>query len=126
MYRSYSKICVPWVSTSRLVLVEGNALLPDEIAPLLRSRERGVWLIPTQPFQERSYARRMWVPGILQQCASPEVAFRNWMGRDAAFARWVAKQVHDHGLTSIRVDGSHSVEQIADRVASHFGFLAAK
>jgi hypothetical protein len=109
------------VSNSRHVLVEGTALLPDEIAPLLGSRERGIWLIPTQPFQEHNYERRVWVGSILQQCADPKLAFRNWMRRDVAFARWVARQVHDQGLTSIEIDGSSGVEQIADRVAGHFG-----
>ena len=108
------------VSNSPRVLVEGTALLPDSIAPLLTSYERGIWLIPTQPFQEHNYARRMWVDGILRQCADPQVAFRNWMRRDAAFARWVARQAHNRGLTSIEIDGSRSIEQIADSVARQF------
>jgi 2-phosphoglycerate kinase len=109
------------VWSSRLVVVEGSAVLPDEIAPILRCRERGMWLIPTLEFQRHNYARRNWVGGILQQCADPDIAFRNWMERDARFAQWVAGQVRDQGLASIEIDGSRSVDQIADVVARHFG-----
>ena len=103
------------------VLVEGSSILPAEIAPMLMKNTQAIWLLPAPAFQAQNYARREWVEDILRQCADPVAAFRNWMARDAAFASWLAKQIRDLGLRSIEVDGSRSIEEIADVIVSHFG-----
>ncbi len=47
------------------ILVEGNSLLPDSLAPFLFDRRRALWVIPTEAFQRRNYPNRgEWVQYI--------------------------------------------------------------
>jgi hypothetical protein len=110
--------------TDRPLLVEGTALLPRQVACVLAERSRAIWVVPTAGFQTGHYARRDWVPGVLEQCDDPEAAFRNWMERDAGFARWLAAEVNALDLELIRVDGKQTIEENAEAVASHFQLSA--
>ncbi len=108
------------------ILVEGNSLLPDNLAPLLQDRRRALWVIPTETFQRRTYPNRgEWVLHILSQCSNPEQALQNWMDRDVAFAAWIEERVKDLGLAHFTVDGVQTIEQNAQRVIDFFG-LAGK
>ena len=102
------------------VLVEGTALLPRQVAGVLDKRTRAIWVVPTADFQREHYSKREWVCRILEQCDSPEAAFRNWMERDAEFARRVAAEVSELGLELLRVDGKRTIEENASKVATHF------
>lgn len=104
----------------RNVLVEGTALPPRDVAGVLTDRRRALWVVPTADFQREHYSKREWVCRILEQCDSPEAAFRNWMERDAEFARWVAAEVNELGLELLTVDGRRTIEENASTVASHF------
>jgi hypothetical protein len=108
----------------RPLLVEGSALLPRQVARVLAARRRAIWLVPTAGFQTEHYARRDWVPGVLEQCDDSEAAFHNWMERDAGFARWLAAEVNALGLELLRVDGKQTIEENAGTVISHFGLAA--
>jgi hypothetical protein len=108
----------------RPLLVEGTALLPRQVAGVLADRSRAIWLVPTAGFQTAHYARREWVPGVLEQCEDGEAAFRNWMGRDAEFARRLAAEVDALGLELLRIDGEQTLEETAGAVASHFQLSA--
>lgn len=109
--------------TDRPLLVEGTCLLPAYVMPYLAGPRHGLWVVPTEAFQRRRYPQRgAWVQGILQQCADPDAALRNWMDRDVAFARWVAGEVRARGLRVMEVDGSRTIAQGADEVAAHFGW----
>lgn len=100
------------------VLVEGTALLPELVQPYLAEPNRGVWIVPSEPFQRRMYPQRGgWVKGILASCRQPEAAFRNWMERDAAFGRWVLSEVERLNLVGLVVDGSRTIEQNVLQVA---------
>ena len=104
----------------RPLLVEGTALLPRQVAGLLPDRNRAMWIIPTADFQREHYSKREWVAGILEQCDDPEAAFRNWMARDAEFARWVAAEASALGLGLLRVGGRRTVDENATAVAAYF------
>jgi hypothetical protein len=107
----------------RPLLVEGTCLLPACVMPHLASPRHGLWVVPSEAFQRMQYPRRgAWVQGILQQCADPDAALRNWMDRDVAFAAWVADEAKAHGLAVMDVDGSRTIAQGADDVAAHFGW----
>jgi hypothetical protein len=104
------------------VIAEATALLPGLVVDHLRDRNQAVWLVPSEGFQRSHYRNRdPWVEGVLGKCSEPERAFANWMGRDAAFARWVAASVMDLGLHGMDVDGSLTVAETAALVAGHFG-----
>jgi hypothetical protein len=107
----------------RRTLVEGSAVLPADVAPLLGRRAEAVWLLPTAEFQARHYAQRPWVEGIVRQCADPGGAFERWMARDQRFARWLRREVRDAGLTSISVDDGRGPDEMAQVVAQHFGLV---
>ncbi|HEU5102840.1 MAG TPA: hypothetical protein VFU22_27650 [Roseiflexaceae bacterium] len=103
------------------ILAEGMALLPDLVAPALPSPNRAVWLIPTPDFQRERYPKRgAWVQDILQQCADPDLAFRNWMDRDIESAQIVADEAAKRGLRIIQVDGRQSIASIAATVEEQF------
>lgn len=102
------------------LLVEGTALLPRQVAGVVADRNRALWVVPTAEFQLEHYSKREWVCRILEQCDNAEAAFRNWMGRDAEFARWVTAEAGELGLELLRVDGTHTIEENAATVASYF------
>jgi len=104
------------------LLVEGTALLPKEVVGVLTSRNQAIWAVPTADFQREHYTRRDWVSGIVQQCDDSELAFQNWMGRDIQFARWIIAEAETLGCEVLMVDGQHTIEENALRIAAHFKF----
>jgi 2-phosphoglycerate kinase len=102
------------------LLVEGTALLPAQVANVLFNGSRAIWLVPTADFQRAHYSRREWIQSILAHCSMPEVAFDNWMERDIRFAQRIAAQTRAAHLELFRVDGSRTIEQNAQAVATHF------
>jgi 2-phosphoglycerate kinase len=108
------------------LLVEGTALLPRQVAGVLAERNRAIWVVPTAGFQTEHYSQREWVHSILEQCDNSEVAFHNWMERDAEFARWLAAEVDALGLELLRVEGRDTIEENAMKVASHFQLTAGE
>jgi hypothetical protein len=110
----------------RHTLVEGSAVLPGDVAPMLGSRAEAVWLVPTREFQAQHYAQRPWVDGIVRQCADPSGAFERWMARDERFAGWLTQEVRGLGLTYIGVDGGRGVTEMAEVVARHFGLIGSE
>jgi hypothetical protein len=90
------------------------------LAGVLADRSRAVRVVPAADFQREHYSKREWMCRILEQCDSPEAAFRNWMERDAEFARRVAAEVAELGIELLPADGEHTVEENAAKVASHF------
>jgi hypothetical protein len=107
------------------LLVEGTALLPRQVIGVVAKRNRAIWVVPTADFQREHYSKRKWVCDILAQCDDSEAAFNNWMMRDVEFAHWVAAEVNVLGLGLLQVDGRHTVEENAIRVANHFQLAAA-
>lgn len=106
---------------TRMVLVEGTALLPGLVAPLLSDTRDALWMVPTGRFQRETYPKRgEWVNQVLATCEDPEAALKNWMDRDVAFARWVLSEVERLGLISLVVDGSNTIADNAEVVAAHF------
>ena len=101
-------------------LVEGTALLPDQVSSLLQQRHQAIWIVPTAAFQRERYASRGdWVQSILSHCGDPERAFQNWMERDVAFAQWVIKRTSALGLEWMQVDGTRTIAENASLVARH-------
>ena len=107
-------------------LVEGAALLPELITPLLPEPRRAIFLVPMPAFQRRVYARREWRHALLAECRDPEQAWENWMERDVQFGRWMRARAHARGLAVLTVDGAKSVEENAVRVQRHFQLPAAE
>jgi hypothetical protein len=101
------------------LLVEGAALLPGRVAPLLPGSSHAIFVIPSGSFQRATYAGRSWPENILAGCRDPEQAWSNWMARDEQFGRYVAAQAKALSLAVLQVDGSRSLKQNAQLVAAH-------
>ncbi len=106
---------------TRPVVAEGAALLPDLLAGLRADPNRAIWVVPTEPFQRERYAKREWRHEVLKDCSDPELAWRNWMDRDAGFANNVAKAAGDQGYRVVVVDGARSIDANLRLVEAHFG-----
>lgn len=106
---------------SRPIIAEGASLIPECVVPLLSNARHAAWVVPTAEFQLHHYSRRSWVQGILDQCDNPQAAFATWQGRDIEFGNIVEREARALGLLVIRVDGSRTIEEIAEQLAGHFG-----
>ena len=103
---------------NKAVLAEGNSLMPDGVVKTLSTSSRAIWVIPTEPFQRKMYRRRGdWVGHILAQCEDPELAFRRWMNRDVAFARWIKERTTALELPLLEVSGQRTIRENAELVA---------
>jgi 2-phosphoglycerate kinase len=92
------------------LLVEGAALLPELLNRLGVVPGKIVYLIPTRNFQIEHYANRPWIQEIVNQCDRPEIAFSNWMERDARFGEAIAGMAEQLGMPVILVDRDHSLD----------------
>lgn len=101
-------------------IAEGAALLPELVAGLGIPDSRCVWIVPTEAFQRERYGRRAWRHDTLAACTDADRAWRNWMDRDAGFARAVAAQARSLGRCVLTVDGSRSVADTVGAVVSWF------
>lgn len=110
--------------STRPIIAEGAALLPDLLDRLGVVWGRAIWVVPTETFQREHYSRREWRHNVLKECAAPDRAWQNWMDRDAGFARSVAREARRLGFRILVVDGSRSIEETTLHVGRHFGFGA--
>jgi len=105
-----------------LVLAEGPLLFPALVAPHLGSPAHGLWLVPTEEFQESCLRKR---GGVDSATSDPERALRNRLARDAILNRLNRLQAAELGLTVIEVDGGRELRGMEEVVAEHFAELIA-
>jgi hypothetical protein len=103
------------------ILVEGYKLLPRLVAPLLSRPKQAVWLIPTPEFRRTALASRGSTWSIAGRTSDPETALANLLARDALYTEEVFRQATALQLTTIEVNGSASVDELATRVAECLG-----
>ncbi|GHO96179.1 hypothetical protein KSF_062270 [Reticulibacter mediterranei] len=103
------------------VLVEGAALLPECVYPLLSHPRRAIWIVPTGEFQMHHYRQRTWAKDVVKACSDPEQAFLNWMQRDIAFAHHVAHEATQRALPLLVVDGQRSLVENITWSEQHLG-----
>jgi hypothetical protein len=102
------------------IIVEGPQLLPDLVAPLLETPERGLWLLPVPDFARRSVARRF--------AEVPEALERRY-ARDVLFTELNREQAASRGLAVLDVTESvpleSSVADMTRRIAALPGLRRA-
>lgn len=106
--------------TGRPIVAVGAALMPRFIADTGIPLDRALWMIPTEGFQRHHYGQREWRNNVVRRTSDPERAWENWMRRDAAFAREVARQAGSISGQLIVVDGSRDLDAIEREVLHHF------
>lgn len=103
------------------VVAEGFRLLPRLVAPLLRSSDQAVWLLPTPEFRRQALEARGSTWDIAGRTSDPDQALARLLARDALFTEHLRDEVTRLGLQAIDVDGTEGIAQIADRVEGLFG-----
>ena len=90
--------------------------------PLLSSKRQAVWLVSTEEFKRARYERRgKAANGAGTNTSDPERARRNHYARDLLLAQYVRRSAEGLGLTVLTIDGTRSLEEVADDVETHFG-----
>jgi hypothetical protein len=103
------------------ILAEGWGLRPDDLAPLLDSPDKAIFLVPTEEFRQhqiRTLPRAGQLGGA--RLSDPDRAQRNRVARDRLLAEDVAESARRHGLTVVMVDGSQGVDGLVGIVEQQF------
>lgn len=101
------------------VLVEGVALLPGLIKPLLATMRQAIWLIPTQAFMQANWSRSK-KRFLTRRAADPDRARSDLLAIDRLLAERIADQARANGLRLLEIDGSRALVGVAELVAEHF------
>ena len=101
-------------------LIVDASVVPSSIESRLPSRNHIFYLIPSEQFQRIQYTKRSFITSVLSKTTDPELAWSNWMARDAAYARWLNEQVVMYSLPHLVVDGNLSLESTTDMIANHY------
>lgn len=70
---------------------------------------RCVFIIPSGPFQQRTYREREWVTSLLARSRDPEVAWENWRRSDALYSSFIREQAALFGYQTLEVDGEKNL-----------------
>ena len=103
------------------VLVEGYKLLPRLVAPLLSRPDQAVWFIPTPAWRRTAFSQRGSLWSIAGRTSEPETALLNLLARDALYTEEVKRQAVALQLTTVEINGSASVDELATYVARCLG-----
>lgn len=107
------------VTDDRPLIVDAS-VVPRSVVPHLPSKGHIFYLIPEERFQRHHYALRPSIEPTLAKTSNRELAFSNWMARDAAYARWLLDEVNKYDLPHVVVDGSRTLEETVAMVGEHF------
>src|SRR5439155_5930725 len=103
------------------VLAEGWGFRPELVAPLLDSPRRAIFLVPSDDFQQRQLRELPRAGRVSFPTSDPERAQRNRVGRDRLLAGELVESARRLGLRTVMVDGTLTVDEVADLVGEHFG-----
>jgi hypothetical protein len=101
-------------------LIVDASVVPKSIVAHLPSKVHIFYLIPEERFQRHQYALRPSIEPTLAKTSNRELAFSNWMARDAAYARWLLEEVKRYALPHLVVDGSQTLEERISMIGDHF------
>lgn len=103
------------------VIAEGLSLIPELVAPLLNTKDQAVWLVPTPEFRARAIEARGGTWSIAGRTSNPDRALANLRARDQLFSRELTRQVAALDLHELVIDGTVGIDELALRIARHFG-----
>jgi 2-phosphoglycerate kinase len=103
------------------VLVEGFRLLPHLVRPHVSNPLHAVWLLPTAGFREAAFRRRRDAEAFWMRTTDPDRAFTNLLERDRIFTNEIASDAADNDLEALSVDGTRTVDNMAEELAARFG-----
>jgi hypothetical protein len=101
------------------VVVEGPQLFPGLVAPAMRSREHGLWLLPTAEFGRRGVERR----GLSARGTATDQEFGRRLRRDVLLTGINREQAAARNLRVADVDGGRGVAEMVATVARQLARL---
>ena len=104
----------------RPMILEGAGLLPHLISSLDLDVSY-LCITPSADFQKEQYAKREWVPYVLQNSSNPQLAFDNWMNRDILFAKRCRREAERLSYPHLLTDGSRRIEEMTEQAADILG-----
>ena len=107
--------------TDCIVVVEGFRLLPHLVRPHVSNPSHAVWLLPTTDFRYAAFRRRQGADAFWMRTTDPDRALTNVLERDRIFTDRITTDVTRNGLEGLLVDGSRSVDSMAEELAWRFG-----
>jgi hypothetical protein len=107
--------------TERPVLVEGFRILPHLVRPHLSDPSHAVWLVPTAAFRREAFKRRRREDAFWMRTTDPDRALANLSKRDGIFSDKIASDAARNSLEVLYIDGSRTVDSMAEELASRFG-----
>lgn len=107
------------------MILEGAGLLPHLISSLDLDVSY-LCITPSADFQKEQYAKREWVPYVLQNSSNPQLAFDNWMNRDILFAKRCRREAERLSYPQLLTDGSRTIEEMTEKVAQIFSLSREK
>ena len=107
------------MASDERVIAEGFGFTPDLLISVLKSASQAVWLVPTEQFKLASMARRN-KPSFRDKVSDPERGTQNLIDRDAMLSERSRGQAERHGFSVYTVDGSKTIEEMADMLVEHF------
>lgn len=107
------------------MIIEGAGLLPHLIKSLDMDHSY-LCMTPIADFQKEQYAKREWVPYVLQNSSNPQRAFDNWMNRDMLFAQRCRKEAERLSYPHLLTDGSRTIEEMTEQAAQILGLYCKK
>jgi len=99
------------------VIAEGFRLLPGLVAPLLGTRDRAVWLLPTPEFRRHALSSRGSLWEIASRTTDPERALSNLLERDRLFTERLREETRSLGLRVIDVDTTVTEDDLDRQVS---------
>ena len=101
---------------NRPMILEGAGLLPHLISSLDLDVSY-LCITPSADFQRERYAKREWVPYVLQNSSNPQLAFDNWMNRDILFAQRCRREAERLSYPHLLTNGSRRIEEMTEQAA---------
>ena len=102
------------------LMIEGAGLLPQLVSSLALELAY-LCITPSADFQIEQYAKREWVPYVLQDSSNPQLAFDNWMKRDILFAQRCRREAERLSYQHLLTDGSRRIEEMTEQAADILG-----
>ena len=104
--------------SSRPIISEGWGLRPELAAPIMRSLNQMIVMVPTGDFRQAATLPR--TNSLTHHLSNPDLAQGNRLERDRLIAEDCVNQARHLGIRVLEVDGTKDAEAIADEVSTHF------
>jgi hypothetical protein len=100
------------------IVAEGAGFFPEVISPILSNPHQAIWLVASRSFlPAMRFARGMGLPGLT---SDPKRVMENIIARDLLMAEHIRRSAAESGLPVVEVDGTRTLEEVAQIVEDHF------